>query len=68
MKGRAQSIGVIQSSGDLIQFSLALIILLFEVSTPLSHFSSISGMFLFKGYDLPSHSYQEVIKRKEVRR
>jgi hypothetical protein len=49
MKRRTQGIGVIQGSGDLTQFSLALRILLLEVSAPLDPFSLISGMFFLKG-------------------
>jgi hypothetical protein len=45
MKRRTQGIGVIQGSGDLTQFSLALRVLLLEVSAPLDPFSLISGVF-----------------------
>jgi hypothetical protein len=48
MKRRTQGIGVIQGSGDLTQFSLALRILLLEVNAPLGPFSLISGMFFLK--------------------
>jgi hypothetical protein len=48
MKRRTQGIGVIQGSEDLTQFSLALRILLLEVSAPLDQFSLISGMFFLK--------------------
>jgi hypothetical protein len=48
MKRRTQGIGVIQGSGDLTQFSLALRVLLLKVSAPLSQFSLISGMFFLK--------------------
>jgi hypothetical protein len=48
MKRRTQGIGVIQGSGDLTQLSLALRVLLLEVSAPLKQFSLISGMFFLK--------------------
>jgi hypothetical protein len=56
VKRRTQCIGVIQSSGDLTQFSLALRVLLFKVSAPLDQFSLISRMFFLKSGNLPSHS------------
>jgi hypothetical protein len=68
MKRRTQSVGIIQSRGDLTQFNLALRILLLEVSAPSSHLSLILGMFFFKNCNPPSHPYQEVFKRNEVRR
>jgi hypothetical protein len=48
MKRRTQCIGVIQGSGDLTQFSLALRVLFLKVGTPLDQFSLISGMFFLK--------------------
>jgi hypothetical protein len=47
MKRRTQGVGVIQGSGDLTQFNLALRVLLLEVSAPLDPFSLISGVFFF---------------------
>jgi hypothetical protein len=62
MKRRTQGIGIIQGSGDLTQFSLALRVLLLEVSAPLDPFSLISGVFFLNNWNLSSHSYQEIIK------
>jgi hypothetical protein len=56
MKRRTQGIGVIQGSGDLTQFSLALRVLFLKVSASLDQFSLISGMYVLKSGNLPSHS------------
>jgi hypothetical protein len=56
VKRRTQCIGIIQGSRDLSKFGLTLRVFFLEVSAPLDQFSLISGMFLLKSGDLPSHT------------